>query len=808
MLHSYLKITLRRLLNNKVITSILIFGLASSMGAFLVINRYVVSEFSYDTFHTKADDIYRIQLDDYINGVLTNSTVTSYYAEGPAIKEAFSEVESFVRLHRADGMVSYQKKTGELVSYHEKKAFYADSSFFSIFSFPLLKGIPSQVLRQPESVVISESVAQKYFGRENPIGKTLKLSTEWQGGNYIVNGVFVDFPANSHIHADFIFSIQNLLKNQQFLYGGWYWTNFYTYLLLKPGTPSDVLQSQLPSVIEQHLSNQLKKFNMKEFFILQPLRDIHLNSRATSEIEANGRLEAVYTLMLVALLILAIGWLNYINLSTARGLERAKEVGIRKALGSERKQLINQFLFESFTINLLSGLLATGIFLIILTFFSHWLPLNTGFPADYQLLFWLVSGGMFGLGFVLSAFYPAFALSSFRPITVLKGRLSGQIGGKSFRKALVVFQFTVSIVLIIATLIANQQIDFMQLQGLGMDINQKLIIRTPKVLRTESFTNDIDYFKNLLLAKSNIKHVTASSEVPGQEIFWVNDFRRYPDSNSPYKRCSFLAIDQDFVNTYQIQLLAGRNFYKDLANDNDAVIINQTALRAFGFSSPDAAINQQIGDDKFPKRIVGVIRDFHQQSLAINTRPLVLNHLPWASNYLTINLHETDLRKAVATVGSVYQEAFPGNAFDFFFLDDHFQQQYKADEQLAGLFSLFSVLAISIACLGLFGLAMFTAQQRTKEIGVRKVLGASVASIVTLLSKDFLKLVLIAIVIASPIAWYAMNRWLQDFAYKIDIEWWVFAGAGLLAVGIALLTVSFQSVKAALMNPVKTLRSE
>ena len=806
MLTNYLKIAFRNLWRNKLITLILIFGLASSLAAFLFINQYVIGEFSYDSFHTRANDIYRIRLDDYAGEVQTNSTAISYYAEAPAIKAAYPDVENFVRLHRANGMVSYQQPTGDRVSYHEERAFYADSSFFTIFSFPLLSGLPTRVLRQPEAVAVSATMAQKYFGKENPIGKTITLSTEWQGGNYVVSGVFADFPANSHFHADFIFSIQNLLKNDQFRYGGWYWTNFYTYLLLKPGTAPDALQSRLSAVIEQHLGRQLKKLNIREAFVLQPLRDIHLRSRVASEIEPNGRVELVYVLMLVSLAILTIGWLNYVNLSTARGMKRAKEVGIRKALGSERRQLVGQFLFESFILNLLASVLAVGFFWGLATVLGHWFVADLS-PAR-QLLFRALGVGVFGVGFILSGLYPALVLSSFRPIAVLKGRVAGKMGGALFRQTLVVFQFTASTVLIVATLVVGQQINFMQTQELGMNIDRKLVVRTPKVLRTESFTNDMAFVKDRLLSQSGIERVTVSSEVPGQEIFWVNDYRRYPDESNPYQRCSFLAVDEDFLGTYDIELLAGRNFYEELANDNDAIIINQTALRAFGFDSPAAAIDQQIGDDKFPKRIVGVIRDFHQQSLAVAHRPLILNHLPWASNYLTISVGAGNLRTSVAGIRQIYRDAFPGNAFDFFFLDDHFQRQYRADERLASLFSWFAVLAISIACLGLFGLAMFTAEQRTKEIGVRKVLGASVGSIVALLSKDFLKLVLIAIVIASPLAWYIMNRWLQDFAYKITIDWWVFALAGLLAVGIALLTVSFQSIRAALMNPVKSLRSE
>lgn len=807
MIRNYITVAWRNLLKYKAISFIMIFGLALGIAAFLLIAQFVFSEFSYDEFHTNSANIYRIRLDDYKQGVLTNSSAVSYHAEAPVIKETFPEVENFVRIHRADGMISYRKPTGELVSFYERKAFYADSSLFNIFSFPLLKGSAEQVLRSPESVVISETMAQKYFGHENPIGKTLQLSTDWQGGNYIVEGIFADIPVNSHIHFDFVFSIQNLLKNQQFAAGGWYWTNFYTYLLLKPGSSPNVLEKRLSGIIEKHIGKQLRKYKIKQTFVLQSLRDIHLYSQTNTELEANGKITTVYVLILVAFMILAIGWLNYINLSTAKGLERAKEVGVRKAIGSGKRQLIQQFLIESLGINLLSVLIGLGLFLLSQIIFNDWIQVDGGFSMARKPIFWMVSLMVVFLGFLLSGFYPAFILSSFKPVAILKGYLPKQGGGKSFRKALVIFQFTVSIFLIIATLVINQQLNFMQQQDLGMSIDQKLIIKAPKVLRTDSFTNDIRYFKDQMLARMGVQQITTSSEVPGQEIFWTDELQRFHQAAADYKLCSMLAVDEDFIPTYKIKLLAGRNFNKDLILDNDAVIINKSALKAFGFSTAEQALNQEIGK-VLPKKIIGVVNDFHQQSLKTSNRPIVFQHIPWNSSFLTISLNSDNTRQTLAVLQKVYQEAFPGNAFEFFFLDDHFQQQYESDERIATLFSWFALVAISIACLGLLGLAMFTAKSRKKEIGIRKVLGASVGSVVILLSKDFLMLVGLAIIFASPLAWYAMTMWLQEFAYKIDIKWWTFLLAGGLATGIALLTVSFQSIKAALMNPVKSLSNE
>ncbi|GGN06210.1 ABC transporter permease [Dyadobacter beijingensis] len=627
------------------------------------------------------------------------------------------------------------------------------------------------------------------------------------GGDYIVEGVFADIPMNSHIHFDFVFAIQNLLKNQQFATGGWYWANFYTYLLLKPGTLPKALEKGLSGVIEKHIGNQLRRYQVRQTFVLQPLRSIHLHSQTASEVEPNGRIGIVYVLIVVAFLILVIGWLNYINLSTARGIERAKEVGLRKALGSEKRQLILQFIVESIGFNLLSVFIGIGLFLIALLIFPDWIRTTNDFSMLLNPLFWAISLTVISLGFFLSAFYPAFVLSSFKPIAILKGYLPKQTGGESFRKSLVVVQFTASIFLIIATMVINQQLTFMQQQDLGMNINQQLVVKAPKILRTDSFTNDIRFFKDRLLSHTGVRRVTASSEVPGQEIFWTAEWQRFHQAAADFKLCNMLAVDEDFIPTYNIKLLAGRNFSKDLMVDNESVIINKSALKAFGFASTEQAINQEIGN-VIPKKIVGVVNDFHQQSLKTSNRPIVFQHIPWNSNFLTIALRSNHPAQSIAMLQKNYQEAFPGNAFEFFFLDDHFQRQYESDERMADLLGWFALIAIGIACLGLLGMALFTTKNRTKEIGVRKVLGASVGSVVMLLSRDFLRPVALAILFASPLAWYAMTWWLQDFAYKTDIELSTFLVAGVLAIGIALVTVSVESVRAALRNPVKSLRGE
>lgn len=798
----YLAIAWRTLLKHKAISLIMIIGLSLSMAAFMLITRHVLDELSYDSFHRDASRIYRITLNDYKNNVLTNSSALGYFSQGPVIKESIPEVEDFVRVHRADGMINYRKADGEMVSFQEKKGFYADASFFKVFSFPLMRGSASQVLQSPESVVVSASMAKKYFGAENPVGKVLHLQSEWQSGNYVVSGVFADIPDNSHFHFDFIFSIQHLLKNAQFVNGGWYWTNFYTYLLLKPATKAAAVEKLIPGVIEKHLGRLWKNYHITQTMTLQPLPDIHLNPLRNSEIEPGGKIEIIYVLIAVSLLILAIGWLNYINLSTVMGMERGKEIGIRKTLGSGKHQLVSQFLLESFIFNLLA--LITGSILFVIATNA---VIDSDFAVLSQPLFYLAVILVFFISFIISGIYPAFTLASFKPMAVLKGRLTTNSSGRIFRKGLVIFQFSASIMLISATIVINQQIKFMQKQDLGMDIDQKLIINTPKILRTGSFSNDMAFFKDRILSNTGVKSVTASSSVPGREIFWTAEFQHFHEAANNFKLCHVVAVDEDFITAYEIRMLAGRNFMKEIILDDNAVIINEAAMRAFGFAKPENALNQEIGD-VLPRKIVGVVKDFHQESLKNNTKPIVFYHIPWNSAYLTLTLQSKDIKNTLFMIEEIYKNAFPNNAFEYFFLDTYFQQQYEADEQLAKFFNWFAGLAIYIACLGLLGLAMFTARSRTKEIGVRKVLGASISSIVLLLSKDFLKPVLWAVLVGSPLAWLAVRWWLQDFAYKVPVQWWVFLAGGIAAILIAILTVSFHSIKSAMVNPVKSLRSE
>jgi putative ABC transport system permease protein len=809
MLLNYLVIACRTLYRNKVFSFINIAGLSLGIAAYVLLFKYIAFELSYDNFHKHAENIYRIRHDCYKQGVIESSSAISYYGAAPAIKQSFAEVESFVRLHRADGMMSHYKRDGTLVSYNEKKSFYADTSFFSVFDFPLVKGERAHVLRKNNSMLMSASAATKYFGNEDPIGKIITLSTEWQGGDYIVEGIFEDIPENSHVKFDFLFAIEKLLVNPQFKDRGWWWTNFYTYLLLKDGTDPQAFESKLTQIIDANLGEDLRKLNNEERFILQPLNAIHLNSAIDAEVEVNSDRKTISFLSIISFFIIGIAWLNYINLSTAKATERSREVGIRKVLGSGKRQLVKQFLTESVLMSLVAVLLAGLIILIADPFFDRFTGKETAFNFTMYPQRWIVALSVLLLGTFLSGLYPAFVQSSFKPIAVLKGKWVTKVKGVRIRHAMVVLQFTASIILIIGTITIYRQLEFMRAQDLGMNINQKVVISAPKVVKSESYHNTVNIFKNELLNQTGISHVTVSSEVPGKEIFWTNEFRMASDPETTRKLMNILAVDEDFIPSFDMQLLAGRNFESDRQNDySESVIINESAMKRLGITDPEKALGEQMAVGVRSKKIIGVVKDFHQQSLKRRPGPTVLYNIPWVKDYITLTVPQDAIVDRIATVQKIYQQVFPENAFEYFFLNERFNEQYKAEERFREIFILFSVLSIFVACIGLFGLSSFIILQRTKEIGVRKVLGASVSGIAVLLSRDFIKPIVIAFIIAIPIASYCMNEWLQEFAFRTTVPYWIYACAGIITFGVAIFTLSAQAIRAASLNPIEAIRTE
>ena len=806
MLKNYFLISLRHILKNKTFSFINIFGLALGISSFMLIMTYVRFEYSFDHINERIDNIYRVESLFYKGDQKTDHWPTSTNGYGPAMKNSFPEILDFTRInwHNSDRMVKYQD-----IKFRESHVCFADSNFFNFFEFPVIKGNRQTFLKEPNTVIISQSAAKKYFGSDDPIGKRIQIGTFTDSFDCEVTGVFMDIPSNHTMQFDFLIS---WLTSGVWIRDFWYLHESYTYVKLKDGTNLSDLEGRFPALSEQYKTNTtLKDHTWAIDFV--PLKDIHLNEAKPYEIETKGNRQAVNFLLLISFVILIIAWVNYINLSTAKALERAKEVGIRKVSGSHKSHLIIQFLLESALINLLAGLVA----LIIILLAVVGLPLIVGsffnFEFSIDSLFCLVMAGIVFIGTVLSGIYPAFVLSSFNPSTILKGKYKTSKGGTLLRQSLVIVQFAISIILIGSTLIVGRQIAFMKSQDLGININQILVIEAPVV--NENYQNKMLSFKNEVKALKGVDAVTRSSAIPGKEVakFLANRREYAPiDEEHLYE---MLMVDFDYVNTYGLKLIAGRDFDMTRSTDSIALILNQTAVATFGFDSDEEAIDNRIilevtQDKRNP--IIGVIEDYHQQSLQKNYTPIILFMDPdysWLPiTYFSLKINTRDLQGTIDQIHEKWNVFFPESSFDYFFIDEFFKKQYEADQQYGRTFATFSLLAIFIACMGLFGLTMFTTTNRTKEIGVRKVLGASAFAIVRLLNVELIKLVLISSVLAIPFTYFLIKKWLAGYAFQIGLSVWMFVIPVLIVMLISLVTVSLLTFKAAISDPVKSLRYE
>ncbi|QMW03181.1 ABC transporter permease [Spirosoma foliorum] len=810
MLTNYLKIALRTLNKNRVYTLLNIGGLATGLTCFALITLWISSEWSYDRFNEKADRIYRVAL-TIINETETFDQAVSSVPIGPNLKNDYPEIENYVRFDQNDAIV----KNGTQ-QFFEEGILLTDPSFFDVFSYHLTQGNPKTALRDPYSLVLTESMAKKYFGNQNPIGQSLTIllhDSTGRGLPYKITGVMPDAPKNAHFTFNFLASFETLIASdrRQFMSSdAWGDNSYYTYVLLKPGVDAKALEGKLPQFYEKHIAPIMRKYNVsgRTDYTLQPLTDIYLSSHRRYEINPTSSLNNLYIFGTVGLLILLLAGINYMNLATARSVQRAKEVGVKKVIGALKSQLVSQYLIEAFVLVIISFLLALGFCQLIQPIFQ----LLTGKAISVTDSPGLV-GFMLGISLLLgllSGLYPAFVISSYKPTTVLKGSFSTSAKGNWLRQSLVVLQFTITVILLIGILVINNQMSFMQHKDLGYTKDALLTLNINGDRQVES---NIEAFKNDVLATGLVKGMTTSNSILvgglGNNGINTIDHQGKKVSTSMYR----LAIDYDYLNVMGIKLLAGRNLSREFPTDartdtTQNYLLNESAVKALGWKSPDQAIGKPFAMSGRQGTVVGVVNDFHFNSLQHKVEPLAMLVRGGSFARIILKLDMQHPQESIAWVESQWKKHFPTSYLEYNFLDKKLNEQYQAESQFATLFFYFSLLSVLIACLGLYGLTAFATQQRTKEIGVRKVLGASVGSIVALLSQDFLKLVLIATFIASPIAWYAMSQWLSGFAYKIDIEWWMFALAGILAIGVALLTVSFQSIKAALMNPVKSLRSE
>ncbi|HEX5171786.1 MAG TPA: ABC transporter permease [Cyclobacteriaceae bacterium] len=809
MVKNYFLIAIRSFLKHKSFTFLNIIGLTLGMVASLLILQYVKYERSYDTFHSKAKDIYRIQYNQWQNGKLRFECAAAVPAVGPALKNNFPEVKAFTRLFPVSGIASYVSPERGVIAFREEKMQITDSSIFEVFDVHLLEGNKADALKGPDKAVISEQAAKKYFSSENPIGKTFS----WDGNRkFEVTGIFENLPENSHIKFDFLFSYETLNREtQNNSETSWGWYDFNTYVLLSPGTDAKALQAKWDKWLEKERGEEWKKNNSKQEFILQPLLDIHQGERLLQESqpEQQGDADSVYALSVIALFILIIAWVNYINLATAKSFERANEVGVRKVMGAMRDQIMKQFLIEAFIVNLIAAVISLLTVRFLWPYFSVLSGRNI--PTSYlqQTDFWILLGILFLTGTIFSGFYPALVLSSFKPVQVLKGKLLRARHGDFLRKSLVVFQFWASVVLIIGSAIVYQQLKFMRSQDLGIDIDRTLVIKGPGAFVDSLFQQSMEGLKEASLRIPGIKSMTAASNVPGEEIFWAMGIRRINGGTQTTISGYSVGIDDDYIPSFNLNLVAGRNFDLDHPNEKrGSVILNEAMVRALDFKDPMAAIGEKVQHGGDTLEIVGVLQNYHQMSLKESITPLVYRYRPQFASFFAFKLESDDYARILSALEKPWKEFFPGNPLDHFYLDQFFNRQYDQDKKFGQIFSLFTLLAIFVACLGLFGLASFMTMQRTKEIGIRKVLGSSVSQVVTLLSKGFIQLVIIANVIAWPVAWYVMDKWLQSFPYRIDINFLLFAMAGLGVLIIAFVSVGFQTLKAARINPAITLKSE
>lgn len=809
MFQNYLKVAFRAIFRNKLSAFINIFGLALAMSCALLIYLFIRDETSYDRYNAHADRIYRVTR----NFLSKDGSVNLHLGHvappfGPLLKNDFGEFEEVVRTLNSRITLAYQDDAQEKKSFNEDNLYFAEAGLFKIFSIPVMQGDPDRILTEPMGLMLSEQTAQRYFGNENAVGKVLRANGQF---DFVVSGTFKDFPAQAHFHPDILVSFATL--NDSTIYGtrnletNWGNNSFGTYILAAKPLDIKAIEKQFPAFIDRHMPTSdpgdPKASSWTNLF-LQKVTDIHLHSHLDSEQEANGDINNVYMMSVIALFIVLIACFNFINLSTARASKRAKEVGLRKVVGAFKAQLVYQYLSESIII--------AGLALVLAMVFSllsvEWLNEFTGksisihLMSDYQLLL-LVLAFTVGIG-ILAGAYPAFVLSGFKPALILKGNQGAQ-GKGLLRRTLVVAQFAVSIVLLIATAVTLRQLDFMNGRKLGYNKEQVITLRYyPEV------SENYDAFYNELSKNAAIKNAGRSSRIPTGRLLDSQGSARIQAGDSLAESSVVLkniSVDHEFFNTYEIEFASGRNFLRTRANDDSAsFILNEAAIRSLGITNEDA-IDKEFHYGGVKGKVIGVVKDFHFESLREPIIPLVFQS---GDNFgrISVKLAGSDTQAGIEAIQRVWTEFMPNRPFEYNFLSLQYRNLYESEQKQSQLFVVFAAIAILIACLGLFGLATFNAAQRVKEIGIRKVLGASIPSILALLSREIVILIVIANLIAWPVAWYFMSEWLNGFAYHVDMSFIVYALSALAAVAIALVTVSSQTIRAARSNPASTLRYE
>lgn len=798
MFKNNLKIAIRVFQRDKVYSSINVIGMATGLAIALLILLYAQFEMSYEDYNPNADRVVRITM-DYLDGeTVIDQDSETYPPLGPKIKADFPEVEDFARAYGLDEVTLNVNEK----NFRESMVYAADPSFFEMFGYPFIQGTAEGIFQDPMEAVLTESLAMKIFGTTDIVGERIFIPDLEQNLNVV--GVVNDSPANTHFKFNLLISFETMYGFSEDLDNQWNNNNAYTYLMLNRPDQFDAFRLSLAK-----LNDQLHEIDLinSELVVGQQIEDIHLYSDKSFEPEQNGDGTRVIFLIGVALLVIIIAIVNYINLSTAKAMDRAKEVGVRKVMGSTLGQLRFQFFTESLLVNVFAGMLAVFVMIFSIEFFRQTADLPASFTFLDKLDFWLLLGAILLFSTLISGIFPALILSSFQPIAILKGKYSHSKGGILLRKGLVIFQFSITIFLLVQTLAANWQLDFMRSKDLGLNVNQTIVVRSP---HTDELRGKFNAFKNDLLNQSTFSNVALSNSVPGLPTSQQSTSTGInPVEALENRNFNFYVnwVDEDYLETMQMNLLAGDNFIADSKNEH-MVIVNEEAIRLWGYQSPEQAIGVKLDMWGAHRTIIGVIQNYQQLTAKTNYQPIIFSYAGDFDSYASIRTNTSDLKSQLRTVAEVYETHFPAAPFDYFFLDQEFDKLYREDEQFQTVFGLLTSFAILIAILGLFGLANFTVAKRAKEIGIRKVLGAEVSQIMLLVSKEFLWLVLIAMIVAIPAAYFMVSDWLEGYAFRIDVTPWLFIIPALGVLIISLLAILSKTLNVATANPVLSLRDE
>jgi len=804
MLRNYFNITVRTFNKHKAYVFINVLGLAIGLTAGFIILQYVAYEVGYDQSVPDKENVFRIQTNRYNNGQLTTQWASGAAGAGNLLHQNFPEIEDFAVLKKSDALISVDRRY-----FSPEYAYYASDKVFDVLGLKLENGIDSLILKEPFSVVLSKEFADRIFPDVDPIGKTL-IQNDLE--KFVIKGIFEDLPENSHMKLDLLYSFETYIHYQgnDRVKTALNWDGYYNYIKLIEGADVEALEAKLPArVNELYTEAENSASNSAIEFILQPIEDIHLNSNYRGEIKPAGNARTTYFLSIIGLFVLFIAWINYINLTTANSMKRAKEVGIRKVLGSHKKQLIGQFMFESAAINLIALFVASILVVLSMPYFNQYIGRSDPYSMPEQNWFWAGLAVVFLSGIVLSGIYPSLVLSSFKPVTILKGAFSSSSKGSSLRQGLVVFQYLASVVLITGTYVVYQQMSYLKNQELGVEIDQTVVMKGPMVRSDTVFTSKLQVFKNQLLRNADIKQVTTSSSVPGTSPSWnAGGIRMLDQGTDETNQYRVIGCDEKYLDFYGLEITEGRGFDNSFGNERNNVLVSETSLPILGTQNAKDILNKKMffWGDTF--NVVGVVKNFRQESPKSAFDALIFRYSEAWGEYFSAKVKTNDMVKTIAFIEGNWRETYGEQPLDFFFLDDHYDQQYRSEANFGTIFGLFSLLAIIVACLGLFGLASFMTSIRLKEVSVRKVLGASFTSLWSLMTKDFLKLVILSILISLPLSWWLMSNWLDNFEVRINLSFFLFLVPALILIAVSIVTVSYHTIKTALLNPAESLKDE